>query len=274
MSQRIHIFVLAVSLAVSALAQSSAGLGSISGLVQDASGSVVPGATVVVANDSKGIRRNLVTTSQGQFTAPALLPSAGYKVTVSKSGFANYEANNITLAVGQNVDLHVGLEVATTVTTVDVSTAAIAVEDTKTDVSQLVGQRQILDLPINGRRVDQFVLMSPAVAPDGAFGLLSFRGIAGHNSFLTDGNDTTNTYFNENAGRTRISSPIDGRGGEHDHQERLERSSRHRLLVLPESHTERQGPVCHLQSAGQAESGWCRHWRRDRQGQIVLLLQL
>jgi len=208
MSQRIHIFVLAVSLAVSALAQSSAGLGSISGLVQDASGSVVPGATVVVANDSKGIRRNLVTTSQGQFTAPALLPSAGYKVTVSKSGFANYEANNITLAVGQNVDLHVGLEVATTVTTVDVSTAAIAVEDTKTDVSQLVGQRQILDLPINGRRVDQFVLMSPAVAPDGAFGLLSFRGIAGHNSFLTDGNDTTNTYFNENAGRTRISSPI------------------------------------------------------------------
>ena len=208
MSKRIPIFALAVSLGVSALAQSSAGLGSISGLVQDATGSVVPNATVVVANEAKGIRRNLVTTSQGQFTAPALIPSADYKVTVSKSGFANYEANNITLAVGQNVDLHIGLEVATTVTTVDVSTAAVAVEDTKTDVSQLVGQRQILDLPINGRRVDQFVLMSPAVAPDGAFGLLSFRGIAGHNSFLTDGNDTTNTYFNENAGRTRISSPI------------------------------------------------------------------
>jgi outer membrane receptor protein involved in Fe transport len=82
------------------------------------------------------------------------------------------------------------------------------VEDTKTDVSQLVDQRQITDLPTNGRRVDNFVLLSPAVVPDGAFGLLSFRGVAGHNSFLTDGNDTTNQFYNENAGRTRISSPI------------------------------------------------------------------
>jgi outer membrane receptor protein involved in Fe transport len=208
MSKPIHIFAVAVSLAVSALAQSGAGLGSISGLVQDASGAAVPGATVTVANDSKGIRRNLVTTSQGQFTAPALIPSAGYKVTVSKGGFADYDATNIALAVGQNVDLHVSMEVATTATTVDVSAVAVAVEDTKTDVSQVVGQRQILDLPINGRRVDSFVLLSPAVVPDGAFGLLSFRGVAGHNNFLTDGNDTTNQYYNENAGRTRITSQI------------------------------------------------------------------
>src|SRR4029077_15003529 len=102
----------------------------------------------------------------------------------------------------------VALGVASTTTTVDVSAAALVVEDTKTDVSQVVGQRQILDLPINARRVDSFVLLSPAVVPDGAFGLLSFRGVAGHNNFLTDGNDTTNTYFNENAGRTRISSAI------------------------------------------------------------------
>src|SRR5207245_6619258 len=67
---------------------------------------------------------------------------------------------------------------------------------------------QILELPINGPRVDSFVLLTPAVVPDGAFGLLSFRGIGGHNAFLTDGNDTTNTFYNENAGRTRITSPI------------------------------------------------------------------
>jgi outer membrane receptor protein involved in Fe transport len=208
MSKSIFVFALALKLATSAFAQSGAGLGSISGVVQDASGSAVPNATVVVSNDAKGIRRNLETTSGGQFTAPALIPDAGYKVTVSKAGFANYEANNITLAVGQNAVLHIPLEVAATATTVDVTATAAVVEDTKTDISQVVGQRQILDLPINGRRVDQFVLMAPAVAPDGAFGLLSFRGVAGHNAFLTDGNDTTNTYFNENAGRTRISSPI------------------------------------------------------------------
>src|SRR5438552_17823230 len=65
-----------------------------------------------------------------------------------------------------------------------------------------------MELTIKGRRVDSFVLLTPAVVPDGAFGLLSFRGVAGHNAFLTDGNDTTNTYYNANAGRTRITSPI------------------------------------------------------------------
>jgi len=202
------VVVFAIALATCAFAQSGAGLGSISGVVQDASGAVIPGATVVVSNESKGVRRALETTSSGAFTAPALIPDAGYKVTVSKSGFSNYEATNITVTVGQNLDLHIAMGVASTTTTVDVSAAPVAVEDTKTDVSQLVGQRQILDLPINARRVDSFVLLSPAVVPDGAFGLLSFRGIAGHNSFLTDGNDTTDQFYNENAGRTRITSPI------------------------------------------------------------------
>jgi outer membrane receptor protein involved in Fe transport len=195
-------------LAAGAFAQSGAGLGSISGVVQDASGAVVPNATVVVSNDAKGIRRNLETTSSGQFTAPALIPDSGYKVTVSKSGFANYEATNITVTVGQNLDLHVPLGVASTTITVDVSAQAIALDDTRTSVSQLINERQIMDLPTNGRRVDSFVLATPAVVPDGAFGLLSFRGVAGHNSFLTDGNDTTDQFYNENAGRTRITSPI------------------------------------------------------------------
>src|SRR5437867_1625861 len=74
--------------------------------------------------------------------------------------------------------------------------------------AQVMGSVQIQEMPINGRRVDTFVLMGPAVAPDGNFGLISFRGIAGHNAFLTDGNDTTNQYYNENAGRTRIQSQI------------------------------------------------------------------
>jgi outer membrane receptor protein involved in Fe transport len=200
--------VLSCLLASSAFAQAGAGLGSISGIVQDASSAVVPSATVVVSNDAKGIRRNIETTGSGQFTAPALIPDSGYKVTVSKSGFANYEATNITVTVGENLDLHVVLGVATTTTTVDVSATAATLDDTKTSVSQLIDQRQIMDLPTNGRRVDSFVLATPAVVPDGAFGLLSFRGVAGHNSFLTDGNDTTDQFYNENAGRTRITSPI------------------------------------------------------------------
>src|ERR1700760_4846182 len=89
----------ALATAPYAFGQSGAGLGSISGLVQDASGSAVPDAGVLVTNDAKGIRRALETTSQGQFVAPALIPASGYKVTVSKRGFANYEATDITVAV-------------------------------------------------------------------------------------------------------------------------------------------------------------------------------
>src|SRR5215813_7460990 len=184
------------------------GLGSISGLVQDAQNAAVPGAQVVVANESKGIRRTLETNGQGVFAAPALIPAEGYSVTVNKSGFAPYQSAPITLAVGQNLDLRVDLVVAGAQTTVEVTVEEAVVLETKSDVSQIVNSRQIMELPINGRRVDSFVLMTPAVVPDGAFGLLSFRGVAGHNAFLTDGNDTTNTYYNENAGRTRISSPI------------------------------------------------------------------
>lgn len=204
-------FVLIVLICISAgsaFAQSGAGVGSISGIVQDPSNATVPGAIVVVSNDSKGIRRSIETNGQGLFTAPALIPADGYSITVTKPGFSMYQLMGITLAVGQNIDLHIDLAVAGAETSVEVSAEAPLVEDIKTDVSQVVNSRQIMELPINGRRVDSFVLLTPAVVPDGAFGLLSFRGIGGHNAFLTDGNDTTNSFYNENAGRTRITSPI------------------------------------------------------------------
>lgn len=190
------------------LGQNTAGTGSISGTVVDATGAAIAGAKVLVENESKGIRRELETTSGGLFSAPSLVPAAGYKVSVSNTGFASYELNSISLAVGQNLNLTPRLEVTASKTTVEVSTEAPIVDTLKTDVSQVVGTQQIQDLPINGRRVDSFVLLAPTVVSDGTFGLLSFRGIAGGNAFLTDGNDTTEQYYNENAGRTRISSQI------------------------------------------------------------------
>ena len=186
----------------------TAGLGTISGVVLDATGAAIPAAKVIVANESKGIRRELTTNGNGVFNAPALTPDSAYHVTVSKEGFSNFDAKDITLAVGQTVNLHIDMNVSANTTAMEVTSQAQLMEDTKTDVSQLVNARQILDLPIIGRRVDSFVLLTPGAVPDGTFGLISFRGVAGHNTFLTDGNDTTNSYYNENAGRTRIASQI------------------------------------------------------------------
>ncbi|MDZ4803123.1 MAG: TonB-dependent receptor [Bryobacteraceae bacterium] len=185
-----------------------AGVASISGVVRDASGSTVPSAKVVVSNESKGINRNLETNQDGIFLAPSLTPAAGYAVKVEAAGFAVYERKEMTLNVGQSVSLDIALNVAGSTQTVEVTSGAPLVETTKTGVSQVVNSAQIDNLPINGRRVDSFVLLTPGVTSDGAFGLVSFRGAAGGNTFLTDGNDTTNQYYNENAGRTRITTQI------------------------------------------------------------------
>src|SRR5215471_11802308 len=200
--------VCALAIAVSAYAQATAGLGSVSGTVRDASGAVVPGASVVVSNEAKGIKRSMTTTDAGVFAAPALVPADGYSITVSKQGFANYEVKDFEVLVGQNVDFRIALQVSGTATTVDVTVEAPLVEETKSGVTATVGKDQIDNLPINGRRVDSFVLLTPAVTNDGEFGLISFRGIAAGNAFLTDGNDTTNSFYNENAGRTRIGSQL------------------------------------------------------------------
>ncbi|MCX6624849.1 MAG: TonB-dependent receptor, partial [Acidobacteria bacterium] len=155
-----------------------------------------------------GIRRILTTNDSGVFTAPALVPAPGYQVSVKVVGFSAYEAKDLQLQVGQSMNLNVVLQVAQAATQVEVTGQAPLVEDTKTDVSQVVNQLQIQELPVNGRRVDSFVLLTPGVTTDGFYGQITFRGTNANNSFLTDGNDTTNSFFNENAGRTRITSQI------------------------------------------------------------------
>ena len=192
---------------VPAFAQSAGGA-TISGVVRDQSAAVVPSARVVIGSASLGTVRTLDTNAEGIFSAPGLTPGAGYTVAVTASGFAPYEAGGIELQVGQNLDLKIALSVGATTTQVEVTGAAALIEDTKTSVSGVVDGRAIESLPINGRRVDSFVLLQPGVSNDGTYGLLSFRGTAGHNSFLVDGTDTTEQYYNENAGRTRIASQI------------------------------------------------------------------
>ena len=199
---------LSLVLALSAFGQATAGLGAISGTVLDSSGAPVAGAKVVVSNQSLGVNRELTTTGAGVFAAPALVPESGYKVLVEKPGFSAYSAEGLVVQVGQVVNLNVALAVGSISQRVDVTEAAPPVDDVKTETSQVVNNTLINNLPINGRRVDSFVLITPAVTKDADFGLVTFRGMAGGNSFLIDGVDTTNQYYNENAGRTRLGSQI------------------------------------------------------------------
>ena len=202
------ITLMVLGLSACAFAQSAGGVAGIAGEVKDPSGSAVPNAKVVISSASRGEVRSIMTNNAGIFAAPALQPGPGYKVTVTAAGFANYELNDIDLQVGQSLNLNVPLTLGTTSTSIDVHGAAELLDDTKTDLSRVVGTREIMELPINGRRVDSFVLNTPGVTNDATFGLLTFRGVAGNNSFLLDGNDNTEQFYDENAGRTRIQSQI------------------------------------------------------------------
>ncbi len=199
---------LSVWAAAPAPAQSVSGLGAVAGTVRDPSGAVVAGARVQLTNEALGLRRQTATTSAGLFQIPSLTPGGGYRVSVTKDGFAPYEISGIQVQVGQIVTVDVELSLAGTQQTIEVVAEPLGVDRAKTGVAEVVTSQQILNLPINGRRVDSFVLLTPGVVPEGNFGLLSFRGIPGGNAFLTDGNDTTNQLWNENAGRTRIASNI------------------------------------------------------------------
>lgn len=188
-------------------AQSQLTTGAISGTVQDANGAVVSGATVTVLNEETNQTRTIITNDDGQFVAP-VLSIGNYTVSVEKEGFTKIEQKNLKVNVGRTTTLRPILQTGEVTAIVTIESTPI-IDTVKTDESTLISRTQINDLPINGRRADQFALLAPGVTRDGRFGLLSYRGQSGvFNNFTLEGNDDNQAYFSEAAGRTRIASNI------------------------------------------------------------------
>jgi len=190
-----------------AIAQSQLGTGTVTGMVVDTNSSVVAGATVTITNQETALTRTVVTTDSGQFNFP-VLPADSYRLTVEKQGFSRIEQLDLKVPVGGTVSLKLSLRPGEVNEVVTV-TGVPEIDVTRTDESSLISQTQINDLPINGRRADQFALLAPGVTRDGRFGLLSYRGQSGvFNNFTLEGNDDNQAYFSEARGRTRIASNI------------------------------------------------------------------
>ncbi len=191
----------------SAIAQSQLGTGSISGTASDPQGAVVAGAKVTVLNEGTNLTREVTTNGDGQFSVP-VLPVGIYTVTVEQKGFSKTEQKNIDVTVGRTTTLRLTLQAGEVSAVVNV-TGSETIDTTKTEESTLISREQISELPINGRRADQFALLAPGVARDGRFGLLSYRGQSGvFNNFTLEGNDDNQAYFSEARGRTRIASNV------------------------------------------------------------------
>jgi hypothetical protein len=135
---------------------------SIQGTVSDSSGGTIQGAAIQVKNLETGAVRNLLTDETGRFDA-ASLPVGRYVVKAEKAGFRGEEKTGISLVLGQREILDMVLQVGDARQTVQVESSPTVVMITTEDDSGLVGEKQVKDLPLNGRSYDQLIMLNPGV---------------------------------------------------------------------------------------------------------------
>jgi hypothetical protein len=192
--------VLACSLSGAAFAQTS-GVGNISGDVTDATGAAVPNATVTIINTGTGITREIRTNGKGEYLVPFLQPGS-YEVIATAPGFGKVDRKNLTVNVGQILSVDAILPTGDVSTTVQVTSDMPILDTDKTEVSQVIDQNLISNLPVNTRNWSAFVLNTPNVTQDGNSGLVSFHGISGlYNQNYVDGANNNQMLFSEARGR-------------------------------------------------------------------------
>jgi hypothetical protein len=175
-------------------AQSS--LGEIRGRVTDAAGAIVTGASVEIKNQATGETRTVVTNADGEYTI-SKLPVGAYTVSVSSQGFAASSVRDVQISVAfvteQNLTLNPqGSQETVTVTGGDITTQ---VNSTDQQLSTLINNQKIQDLPLLSRNPSTLVLLAPGtVQTDSALGGFSVNGSRErNNNFIVDGVDNNDT---------------------------------------------------------------------------------
>lgn len=185
----------------------SAVLGTISGIVTDPSGAVVPGVEITVTDPGTHSVHTSVTNGSGFFTIPNL-PSSIYDVEATKSGFQKYSQTALHLDPASSVQLRIALQVGQVTQTVSVKASAVHVQTSTAQVSRLVTSQDLSQLPLNGRNfvsllglqagvVQSFSFNSFQAGNEFASQCTQVNGLTGEsNNFLIDGTPSTRTRAN------------------------------------------------------------------------------
>src|SRR5262245_10632432 len=166
MSKRIPILTLlflAAGFVVGVQAQTTT-VGNISGTVHDPNGAGIPKAEVLIVQPATSTSRTAITDENGNYSAPSL-PAGSYTVTVTATGFKKTVNTDVELHVGENKVLNLELQVGQFSETVTVTGEGTQVETRVSAVTSLVTERQVTELPLNGRNYAQLVTMVPGVSP-------------------------------------------------------------------------------------------------------------
>ena len=186
-----------------------ASTGALRGVVLDAQGAVITHADIVAIQVETGIRYHSATDSAGRFVVD-LLPPGNYSARAESENMSPQISPTIHIEVGEAAQLTFKLKVAGPKESITVSDAPRVFDPDPGSVSALIDDRAIKDLPLNGRRFTDLLLLSPGVTQDprgltsGSNGDLSYGGIRGYNtSFLIDGSDNNNGFYAQALGRYR-----------------------------------------------------------------------
>lgn len=201
-----------------AMAQVSLGTGSIEGVVRDPSAGAVPNAQIEVKNTGTGIVRSGVTDNTGRYVFLSLA-IGNYEVKATASGFRPTVRSGVTLVIGRTAVVDIDLVVGQLSEAVSVTAAAPVIESTHATLGEVVQNKQIVELPLNGRSYAQLALLSPQVVAGGggigtrtqenSVGATGFFSISGSrpegNQFTFNGMNVTNEF----TGGTFAYPPID-----------------------------------------------------------------
>jgi hypothetical protein len=148
---------------------------------------------VTLTNTGTGLKQTTATDEIGSYVFPLVQPGA-YQLTVEKQGFQRF-ARSFTLEVAQQARVDAQLTVGQVTETVEVSASAVILETESSNLGQVITNRQVLDLPLNGRNPFALAALTPGVTPLASFGagIAGARGAAqsaGANNFLANGGMT------------------------------------------------------------------------------------
>src|SRR6266550_7104654 len=193
------------------LGQSQSNAADLQGFVKDATGAVVPNATVTARNPTTNASRTATTNEEGRYQIVNLTPG-DYEITVEAPNFKKAVLTKVTLTVGQRADVDVSLETGQITESVTISDAtAEIVETSKTAIATTIDQQRIDNLPINERNYLAFALTTSTVGRDNGRPIgpapttgLNFGGQRGRSNLVqVDGADNTDNSVN--ASRSTVS---------------------------------------------------------------------
>ncbi len=168
---------LSIGLLVGVHAQSST-TGNITGTVRDPQGATVPKAEVTAVDAKTGVSRTVSATEDGFYNI-ASLPAGVYTISTAPAGFKKTVAENVELHVNENKTVNLDVQVGQVTETVTVTSEQAPVDTRSGEVSSLISEKQVTELPLNGRNYAQLALMVPGVSPvtqAGAGGAFATRG--------------------------------------------------------------------------------------------------